>query len=58
MKAALNNRDIIFHSGADCNECCFLNKVSLCFDRTLRDHTICRLAKILDNTPLNDIFQI
>lgn len=58
MKAALNNQNIKFQSWSDCDDCCFLNNKHLCFNLAFRYHRICRSVKILDDTPLNNIFQI
>ena len=58
MKSALNNQNIKFQPWSDCSDCHFINNRPLCFNLAFRDHRICRSAKILDDTPLNNIFQI
>lgn len=62
MKIALNNQNIIlkqFGIGtADCDQCCFLRNWSLCGITELRDYTICRTVKVLDNTELEEVFKL
>lgn len=63
MKIALNNRNVIltrlgYAGTADCYQCCFLQNWSLCDITELRDYTICRTAKIFDDTELKDVFKL
>ena len=58
MKVILNNQNVTNEQGIECQDCCFVHSFSLCYNRALRKNTICRSAKILDDTPLNDIFKI
>lgn len=62
MKIALNNRNVILKRldirTADCYRCCFLSNSSLCGIAELRDYTICRTVKILDNTELKEVFKL
>ena len=61
MKIALNDKNVILTRfdirGADCYRCCFFHSWSLCGIVELRDSTICRTVKILNNTQLNDVFK-
>lgn len=62
MKIALNNRNVILHrhsiKAADCYQCCFLRNWSLCSITELRDYTICRTAKVFDDTELKEVFKL
>ena len=62
MKIALNNQNVTLKQfntiAADCYRCCFLYNWSLCGITELRDYTICRTAKILDETELEEIFKL
>lgn len=60
MKISLNNRNVTLrqcNTGiANCYECCFIYNLDLCDMLELRDNSICRTIKTLDNHKLNDIF--
>lgn len=62
MKIALNNQNVILKrlgmGRADCYRCCFLHNWSLCGITELRDYTICRTAKVFDNTEIKEIFKL
>lgn len=62
MKISLNNQNIVLQrlgiGVADCYRCCFFYNWSLCGNLELRDYTICRTVKVLDNTELKDVFKL
>lgn len=62
MKIALNNQNVILQrlgiGAADCYRCCFVGNWSLCGVLELRDYTICRTVKVLDNTELKEVFKL
>lgn len=63
MKLALNNRNVIlqrvgYAGTADCYRCCFLQNLDLCGILELRDYTICRTAKVFDDTELKEVFKL
>jgi hypothetical protein len=62
MKIALNNQNVILKKlglvAADCYRCCFSSNSSLCCNLELRDHTICRTAKVLDKKELKEVFKL
>ena len=62
MKIALNNQNVILQQygigTADCYWCCFLQNLDLCGILELRDYTICRTAKVFDDTELKEVFKL
>lgn len=62
MKIALNNRTVVLKrhgiKTADCYRCCFLQNWALCGILELRDYTICRTAKVFDDTELREVFKL
>ena len=62
MKIALNNQNVKLKrlgiGSADCDQCCFLRNWFLCSITELRDYTICRTVKRLDNIQLSDVFKL
>lgn len=65
MKVALNNRNIILRRddvwtevSNYCRNCCFTFNVYLCFNLALRERSICRTMKMLDDSKLNEIFKL
>lgn len=62
MKIALNNQNVVLKKlgiiVGDCYRCCFSSSKSLCFNLELRDHTICRTAKVLDKEELKEVFKL
>lgn len=60
MKITLNNQNVTLKHinmlATDCYQCCFFHNLGLCGVLELRDYTICRTVKILDNAKLNDVF--
>lgn len=65
MKVALNNRNIILRSADGlsdkinyCRNCCFTFNVEMCYNLALRERSICRTMKMLDDSKLNEIFKL
>jgi hypothetical protein len=62
MKIALNNQNVILQrlgiGVADCYRCCFCYNLGLCGITELRDYTICRTVKVLDETELKEVFKL
>jgi hypothetical protein len=62
MKIALNNQNVILKrlgiGTADCYRCCFLQNLDLCGILELRDYTICRTTKVVDDTALKGVFKL
>lgn len=62
MKIALNNQNVALKrlgiGEANCYRCCFVDNWSLCGVLELRDYTICRTAKVFDNTELKEVFKL
>lgn len=63
MKVALNNWNVILNrenitAKNYCRNCCFASNVYLCYNLALRERSICRTMKMLDDSKLNEIFKL
>lgn len=62
MKIALNNQNVTLKNISiieyDCFKCCFSSNLSLCWNLELRDRTICRTTKVLNEEKLKEVFKL